>query len=193
MNIYDFDNTIFAGDSSVKFIKYSFCHHPLMVTWSFIKGLKECIKYLFKKSDFGYIKSELFSFVKNIDNLDEYMNDYVIKHQKNIKKFYLEQQEDTDVVISASFEFIVKPFCDALGIKNVIATKYDTKKGYIVGKNCKGKEKIVRFNKIYKNPLVKEAYSDSLSDIPMFEIADKAFLVKKDKIIAYEKEKLKQR
>ena len=187
MNIYDFDNTIFAGDSSVKFIKYSFCHHPLMVTWCFIKALKEYIKYLFKKSNFGYIKSELFSFVKNIDNLDEYMNDYVIKYQKNIKKFYLEQQKDDDVIISASFEFIVKPFCDALGIKNVIATKYDTKKGCIIGKNCKGLEKIVRFNKIYKNPSVKEAYSDSLSDIPMFEIADKAFLVKKDKLMPYEK------
>lgn len=187
MNIYDFDNTIFDGDSSVNFIKYSLVHHPFMVTWSFIKALKESIKYMFKKSDFGKIKSELFSFVKNIDNLDEYMNDYVLKYRKNIKKFYMEQQKDNDVVISASFEFIVKPFCDALGIKSVIATKYDTKNGCIIGKNCKGKEKIVRFKKIYKNPLVEEAYSDSLSDIPMFEIAKKAFLVKNDKIIPYEK------
>ena len=186
MNIYDFDDTIFNGDSSVNFIKYSFDHHPFMVMWCFIKGLKECIKYLFKKSDFGYIKSELFSFVKNIDNLDDYMNDYVLKHQKNIKNFYLEQRRDDDVVISASFEFIVKPFCDKLGINYVIATKYDTKKGCIVGKNCKGKEKIVRFNKIFKNAKVCEAYSDSLSDIPMFQIAEKAFLVKKDELIPYE-------
>lgn len=186
MNIYDFDNTIFSGDSSVKFIKYSFIKHPLMVLWCFVKGIKEGIKFLFKKSDFGKIKSELFSFVKNIDNLDEYMNDYVIKHQKNIKKFYLEQRRDDDVVISASFEFIVKPFCEKLGIKEVIATKYDTKKGVIIGENCKGKEKIVRFNKIFKNAKVNEAYSDSLSDIPMFEIAKKAYLVKEEKLIPYE-------
>lgn len=187
MNIYDFDDTIFSGDSSVRFIKYSFFKHPFLVLWCIIKGLKESIKYLFKKSNIGLIKSELFSFVKHIDNLDEYMEDYVIEHQKYIKKFYLEQQKEDDVVISASFEFIVKPFCDKLGIKTVIGTKYDTKKGCIVGKNCKGKEKIVRFNKVFKDYHVNEAYSDSLSDIPMFEIADKAFLVKDNELIPYEK------
>lgn len=187
MNIYDFDDTIFSGDSSVKFIKYSFCKHPFLVLWCLLKGIKESIKYLFKKSNFGLIKSELFSFVKHIDNLDEYMNEYVIKHQKYIKKFYLEQKKDDDVVISASFEFIVKPFCDKLGIKTVIATKYDTKKGCIVGKNCKGKEKIVRFNKVFNDYHVNEAYSDSLSDIPMFEIADKAYLVKDEDLIPYSK------
>lgn len=185
MNIYDFDDTIFDGDSSVEFIKYSFLRHPFMLIWCFIKALKECIKYIVKKSNFGLIKSELFSFVKHIDNLDEYMNDYVLKHQKNIKNFYLEQRKDDDVVISASFDFIVRPFCEKIGIKTIIATEYDTKKGCIIGKNCKGKEKIVRFNKVIKNPKVNEAYSDSLSDIPMFEIAKKAYLVKGDKLIEY--------
>lgn len=188
MNIYDFDDTIFDGDSSVKFIKYSFYHHPLKVSWCFIKGLKEGVKYIFKKSNIGLVKSELFSFVKKIDNLDEYMNDYVLKNQKNIKNFYLEQRKEDDVVISASFDFIVRPFCEKLGIKYIITTKYDTKKGCIIGKNCKGKEKIVRFNEIFKNPKVNAAYSDSLSDIPMFEIAKKAFLVKGNELIPYKKE-----
>ena len=187
MNIYDFDDTIFEGDSSVEFIKYSLFKHPFRLIWCFIKAIKEVIKYLFKKSNIGLIKSELFSFVKYIDNLDEYMEDYVLKYQKNIKKFYLEQQKDNDVVISASFDFIVRPFCKKLGIKEVIATEYDTKKGCIIGKNCKGKEKIVRFNKVFKNPKVNEAYSDSLSDIPMFEIAKKGFLVKGEELIPYEK------
>jgi len=187
MNIYDFDNTIFAGDSSVKFIKYSLIRHPFLVIWCFLKALKECIKYLFKKSNFGLVKSELFSFVKHIKNLEDYMDKYVLRHQKNIKQFYLEQKKEDDVVISASFDFIVRPFCERLGIKYIIATEYDTKNGKIIGKNCKGKEKIVRFNKIFKKPKVYEAYSDSLSDIPMFEIAKKAYLVKNDKIIKYSK------
>ena len=187
MNIYDFDDTIFAGDSSIKFIKYSFFKHPFMVLWSGIKSIKEVIKYILKKSNIGNIKSVLFSFVKNIPNLDEYMDEYVLKHQKFIKKFYLDQKQDDDVVISASFDFIVRPFCEKLGIKTIIATKYDTKKGCIIGKNCKGKEKIVRFNEIFKDYHVNEAYSDSLSDIPMFEIAKKGFIVKGEELILYEK------
>ena len=187
MNIYDFDDTIFRGDSSVNFIKYSLIRHPLLVIWSFIKAGVEGIKYLFKKSDFGLVKSELFSFVKFIKNLEEYMEKFVLRNQKNIKNFYLEQKREDDVVISASFEFIVRPFCEKLGIKYIIATKYDTKKGCIIGKNCKGKEKIVRFNEIFTKPKVNEAYSDSLSDIPMFKIAKKAYLVKDDELIPFEK------
>ena len=66
MNIYDFDNTILKGDSSIKFIKYSLIRHPLLVIKSFLKAFKECVKLLFKKSNLGLIKSELFSFVKDI-------------------------------------------------------------------------------------------------------------------------------
>lgn len=185
MNIYDFDDTIFDGDSSVRFIKYSFIHHPFLVTFSIIKSLKEVIKYIFKRSDVGSIKSVMFSFVKYIENLDEYMNDYVLKNQSRIKKFYLEQKRNDDVIISASFDFIVRPFCEKLGIKHIIATKYDTKKGCIIGNNCKGKEKIRRFNEIFKNKKVTKAYSDSLSDIPMFEIAKQAYLVKGENLISY--------
>ena len=186
MNIYDFDNTIFKGDSSVKFIKYSLLKHPLKVSWALIKSLKEVFKFWFKKSNVGNIKSVMFSFVKSIDNLDEYMENFVLKYQKNIKKFYLEQKKDNDVVISASFLFIVQPFCEKLGIKHVIATNYDCKKGIIIGNNCKGEEKIVRFKEHFNINDVNEAYSDSLTDIPMFEIAKKAYLVKDDELIIYE-------
>lgn len=189
MNIYDFDNTIFKGDSSVRFIKYSLIRYPLKVLYSFIKSLKESIKYVFHKSNFGNIKSELFSFIKYIDNLDDYINDYVLKNQHRIKKFYLEQKKDNDVIISASFDFIVKPFCEKLGIKYIIATKYDIKKGIIIGNNCKGREKVIRFKEIFNNKEVNEAYSDSLSDIPMFNLAKKAYLVKDNNIILYENNK----
>lgn len=186
MNIYDFDNTIFKGDSSVKFIKYSFFRHPLLVTISFLKALKECFKYLFGQSNFGNIKSELFSFVKHLNNFAAYMDKYVLKHMANIKEFYLKQKKDDDVIISASFIFIVKPFCDKLGIKNVIATDYDVKKGIIIGNNCKGEEKVKRFNKKFKNREVANAYSDSLSDIPMFNLAKHAYIVKGEELIPYE-------
>ncbi len=182
MNLYDFDNTIIKGDSSVKLIKYSFFRHPIMLIISSIKALKEVIK----GSSLGSIKSELFSFVKKIPDLDSYINKFILKNKKHIKKFYLERQKENDVVISASFDFIIVPFCHSLGIKNVIATKYDTKKGCIIGKNCKGEEKVKRFKEVYKDAKVFEAYSDSLSDLPMFKLAKKAYLVKNEQIIPYE-------
>ena len=181
MNIYDFDNTILKGDSSVKFIKYSLIRHPLLVTRSFFKAT---IKY-FKKSNLGLIKSELFSFVQYLEDFDNYVNTFVLKNQKYVKKFYLERKKDNDVIISASFDFIIVPFCHSLGIKNVIATKYDVKKGHIIGNNCKGEEKVKRFQELFPNANVWNAYSDSLSDLPMFRLAKQAYLVKNNAIISY--------
>ena len=181
MNIYDFDNTIFKGDSSVKFVKYSFLKHPLIVSLSTIKALKEYIK----GSNLGQIKSELFSFVKKIPNLEEYVTLFILKNKKNIKQFYLDRQREDDIIISASFDFIIIPFCQKIGIKNIIATKYDFRNGHIIGENCKGKEKIKRLKKEFPNIVVNEAYSDSLSDLPMFEIAKKAYLVKNNKLEEY--------
>ena len=60
-----------------------------------------------------------------------------------------------------------------------------TKNGIIIGKNNKGEEKIKRFREILPNVLVQSAYSDSLSDKPMFDIAKNAYLVKKEKIEEY--------
>ena len=144
INIYDFDDTIFDGDSSVCFIKYSLIHKPFLVLFSGLKALKEVVKYIFHKSNIGLIKSELFSFVKYIKNFDEYMDNYVLKYQDRIKPYYLLKHQSSDVVISASFEFIVKPLCEKLNITRVIGTKYDVKKGRIIGNNCKGEEKIKR-------------------------------------------------
>lgn len=179
MNIYDFDNTILKGDSSVKFIIYSLHHHPLLV----IKGMFKAFLALFKSNKKkGIIKSNLYSFVKDIPNLDNYVHNFILKNNHNIKKFYLDGQKDDDVVMSATYDFIIEPFCASLGIKNVIATKYDTKKGMLIGNHCKGEEKIKRFDQEYPNAIVENAYSDSFSDMPMFKKAKKAYLVKNDKL-----------
>ena len=179
MNIYDFDNTIFKGDSSVKFIIYSFYHHPILV----LKGVFKAFLAFFKPNKKrGIVKSNLYSFVKDIPSLDNYVHNFILKNSHRVKKFYLDNKREDDVIISATYDFIIEPFCKSIGIKNVIATKYDTKKGTLIGNHCKGEEKIIRLDKEYPNSNVEEAYSDSYSDMPMFKRAKKAYLVKGEKL-----------
>ena len=61
MNLYDFDNTIIKGDSSIKLFKYSFVRHPIMLTISSFKASLELIK----GSSLESIKSELKNILKN--------------------------------------------------------------------------------------------------------------------------------
>ena len=116
MNLYDFDNTIIKGDSSVKLIKYSFFRHPIMLIISSIKALKEVIK----GSSLGSIKSELFSFVKKIPDLDSYINKFILKNKKHIKKFYLERQKENDVVIGLGAGTITNLAKELEAVKNEV-------------------------------------------------------------------------
>ena len=58
----------------------------------------------------------------------------------------------------------------------------DKNTGKIMGENCHDSEKVRRFYEEYPGAHTEEFYSDSLTDSPMAEIADKAFMLDKHKL-----------
>lgn len=190
MNIYDFDGTIYNGDSGVDFIKYMFSKKPFLVTGHLIKFMGTAIKYKLKKITFKEMKEKLFSFVVKINNLEILLNDFANTHKDNIKYYYKEQRKNDDIIISASLDFYLLPLCKKIEINNVICTKYDVKNGKIVGENCKGEEKVRRFNEVYgQDIIIENSYGDSKHDIPILRRAQNGFMIKKEKVIKYEKNK----
>ena len=194
INGYDFDETIYDGDSSVNF--YLFClkknKKVLKQLPTQIKGL---IKYKTKKIEKTEFKEYVFSFLKHIDNVDQYVEEFWKENYKKIKSWYFDQQEKTDIIISASPEFLLKPLEKQLKVK-IIGSKVDKKTGKFDGKNCHDYEKIVRYEKeMKKKNNIKRFYSDSIkADGPMFEYAEEAYLVKGNNITKinikdYEKKK----
>lgn len=187
MNIYDFDDTIYEGDSTIDFIKYSIKKHPIYMIKCITLTIIPTIKYLLGKGSIEKVKSSLFSYMIKIEDKEKYVNNFCVMHIKKIKSWYKESQKESDIIISASLDFWLIPFCKMLNIKNLICTRMD--KNYkVIGKNCKGKEKIVRLNKEFPNINVNNAYSDSLSDIPMFNVANKGYIVNKDQLTEYNKD-----
>jgi phosphoserine phosphatase len=102
-----------------------------------------------------------------------------------IKEFYIKARQDSDVVISASPEFLLRPVCDSLNIKNLIASRVDKNTGRYSGENCWGAEKLRRLREEMGNASVREFYSDSLSDAPLAEIAETAYIVRGENIIPW--------
>lgn len=186
MYIYDFDDTIYDGDTNRDILVYSFKKHPILV----LNALKEARKlekeYKAGKVEFERVKETLLSFLFKIDNLEVYIEEFVNANYKKIKPWYLHQQKDTDIVISASYELWIGIFCKKLGVRYVIATKTD-KAGYIEGKNCKGTEKLRRLAVALPNAVIYESYSDSSADIPVLDVAPKSFVVEGSKLIPYVK------
>lgn len=188
MNIYDFDKTIYDGDSTIDFYIFSFKKKPSIIRYlpNQIYGF---FKYIFGICTKLEFKEKFYSFLKGIPNVDEFVlmfwNDKNIK----IKSWYLERKRESDVVISASPEFLLQPICKELKIRHLIASKVNRNTGICEGENCYGEEKVIRLKKYFKNLQIKEFYSDSLSDEPISKLAEKSYIVIKEKIIEWDKYK----
>lgn len=186
MNIYDFDNTIYDGDSCKDIVFYGLKKYPFLT----LKALKKANKLNkeYKRGDipFERVKEAMLSFIFQLDDTDAFIKSFVDKNIVKIKPWYLSKQSESDVIVSASYDLWLNEFAERLGIHYVIATRTDSE-GNIVGKNCKRKEKVKRIKEAFPNAKINSAYSDSKADLPMLELATLAFVVEGNKIITYRK------
>ena len=184
MNVYDFDETIYHGDSTRDFYFFCLKNYPKIAKYLPVQGY-HAIKFALKIMPKTQFKEKFYSFLKGVPDIDAAVEKFWQLHEKNLKRWYLKQKKDDDLIISASPEFLLRPICDKLGIK-VIASRVDKFSGKTDGENCWGEEKVKRFNAAGGGE-VEEFYSDSYSDTPLALLAKRAFIVKGDKIIPFEK------
>lgn len=181
MNAYDFDNTIYNGDSTIDFYFYCLKKYPKIVLY-LPKQLIAAIKYKIKIYDKTTFKEEFYCFLEKVPNIDHEVKSFWNKNESKINDWYKGKKQDDDVVISASPEFLLSEICIRIGIRNLIASKVDKKTGKYFGINCFGQEKTRRFYEKFPEVVINEFYSDSYSDEPMAKLAKKSFIVSKNKI-----------
>lgn len=184
MNVYDFDKTIFDGDSTFHFYLYCVRHRPAVLlslprtVWfgaGYALGL--CPKLRFKE--------QFYRFLRHIDDIDGVIGRFWEENQPRIKEWYLRQKREDDVIISASPEFLLRPVGEMLGV-TLMASVVDPHTGRYTGVNCDSSEKVRRLFERFPDAHVEEFYSDSHIDDPLAAIADRAFLVTGDTLSAWE-------
>jgi HAD superfamily phosphoserine phosphatase-like hydrolase len=180
MNVYDFDKTIYNGDSSFDLVKYALLKYPAAlktlpsIAWYGIRyfcGL--CRKEKFKE--------RVFSFLRYIPDTESFLDSFWSAHEHKLSAWYLKQKSEDDVIVSASSYFALEPLCRKLRVK-LIATEVDSKSGKFSGLNCHGEEKVRRFRLSYPDVSIDNFYSDSRSDTPLANNAKSAFIVKKGRL-----------
>lgn len=190
MNVYDFDGTIYKGDSTLDFYWYALRKKTGILCF-LPKQLIGFVLYALKKIDKTEFKSYFFSFL-SIINSEAMVDAFWDERQNRIFFWYHQQKKPDDVVISASPEFLLQPICHRLGISCLIASKVDSKTGAFLGKNCYGEEKVRRFHEECGKVSVEGFYSDSVSDSPMAKLAKHAYYIKNGNVTNWPKEKSRQ-
>lgn len=175
MNLYDFDKTIYAKDSSIEFLFFALKHQTRLVLPSFLKFMVVFALYKIKIVPKIKAKEAMFSFLPKIKTPEKLIQQFW--EHKSLDVWYLKQQKDDDVIISASPRFLITPILHKNNINHIIASEVDLKTGKFLSNNCYGEEKARRFNTKYHSCVVESAYSDSLSDRPMLDLAEKSYLI----------------
>lgn len=187
MNVYDFDNTIYDGESSFDF--FIFCLKkrislikflpPVLITLVRYKMCRITTEELMLKCE-----KYMIDFLSMLNSPKKLICEFWDCHEHKIKDFYKKQHRKDDVIISASNDLFLKEICSRLKIKHLIASKIDLKNNKIEYL-CHNENKVKLFKNIFPNEVIDEFYTDSMNDLPMIKLAKKSFLVKGDRIIEY--------
>ena len=179
MNAYDFDKTIFDGDSTARFYRYCLLRTPKMFLRLPRLALEAAFLLPVNKQRF---KENMFGFLRDLKNPEKMLDDFWKKNRSRIKKFYYAKKREDDLIASASPEFLLRPILSTLGITRLTASPVDFRTGKYSGPNCHGQEKVTRFYEAFPGESIEHFYSDSHSDDPMAHIAKYAHMVKGETI-----------
>ncbi|MDO4281261.1 MAG: haloacid dehalogenase-like hydrolase [Peptococcaceae bacterium] len=179
MNLYDFDETIYDGDSTRDFVIYLYKRYPKLLRY-LPRLVAAVVSYSLGKIEKTPFKERIFSMFASVPNIEAVVEDFWDENAHKVLPYYMRQAREDDVIISASPAFIVEPLCRRLGLTHVIASDVDPQTGIFRGENCYGKEKVRRFIEAgFSAEDVEQVYSDSLSDTPIAELGQEAFIVTK--------------
>ncbi len=180
MNIYDFDGTIYYGDSTYDFYKFCVREYGLLKTVP--NSLLQFTGLFLHLKDKTTAKQAFYNYYRYIPEINIALEDFWSSHERKLKPWYTDCfKRPDDIIISASPEFQLAPICRKLGVK-LIASRVDKYTGVYTGQNCEGKEKVRRLYEQFPGAVVDKFYSDSRRDTPLARIAKEAFMVKDDLI-----------
>lgn len=183
MNVFDFDNTIYDGESTLDLFFFYIVRKPWLVKHLYTI-LKAFARY--KKGDVSLtevIERYVPLVEKDALRVFDFDNDPQVfwdKHEKKIKPIYETLRSDDDLIITASPDFNIEEICRRLGIRQHLCSRVDRETGKILFVNIR-ENKIKAYEDAYGDIPIENFYTDSPeNDAFLINKANHAFVVKKN-------------
>lgn len=180
IDVYDFDGTIYDGDSTVDFVRFTLRRHPALLA-----GLPHLLLTLgmmaLGRAGLTEFKTVLFSEMSRRFSLAQEAEAFWQSEKTRAKLGAWFQRTPRDlpiVVASASPEFELCHAAKLLGVTHLIGTQCDMQTGRLTGPNCKGERKIERIRALMGDFTVRAMYTDDAkADGPLLAIAQEKYIV----------------
>lgn len=195
LGIFDVDFTLTKRETLMQLYLFMIKKKPSLIA-HMPKSLGSALFYALKIFNAKKAKQYFISFIEGMreDEMQELVKEFY--KQRLSKIFYndamdmmkkLKSQGYKIYLISASPEFYLKELYNIPEVDKVIGTRFKCNDGiysrYINGENCKGEEKVSRLKASLKEEKIdvdfKASYmfSDSLSDLPLFNLVGHPYLI----------------
>ena len=194
LSVYDFDKTIYNGETLNDFYRFYLIKKPWKI-YTVIFQLWYFLLYILKIISLEKLKENFLRFLngENTGELKELIREFWEKKERKInpwvKDEILKNKKETEILvaISASPTFLIIDRLRLMGFNVVIGTNFlfeNTKfRSHITSKNCKNYEKVKRMDKWAEDNNIQydivNFYSDSIADKPLFDLAENKYWVKK--------------
>ena len=184
MNAFDFDNTIYRGESPVDFALFLIKHNKRIILylptivynsikyklcWVSIEKWEKKINAFLRT--FSLSKEELLQLVKQF---------WAVNHHKLDKRMLKRIRED-DIIITAGPSFLIEGIREYLKTERILGTDIDLDRKKLLYYNL-GSNKVKRFRQLYGKQRIHCFYTDSFNDRAFMDISDRVYIVKKGRV-----------
>ena len=183
MKVFDFDNTLYRGESSLDFSLFMIRANKRILLYLPVIA-SNTIRYKLCLVDRQELGDSINKYMKIIVRSKQEMLDLVeafwATHSKNLDQRMIARIRPEDIIITAGPDFLLDGIKDRLHTENIISSVVDLDRREILHFNFKD-NKVLRFRELYGDRKIDAFYTDSYNDKAMMDISEKVYLIKKGK------------
>lgn len=192
MNAYDFDKTIYRRDSSAGFYWWCVRRYPRIARrWP--RLICDAALYAAKRTTKHVFMEGVYRYLLDVPDVHAEVEKYWDKNAEDMHRWYRAARRADDLIISASPDFLVRPAARRLGVERVLASPLNPETGRYEGERVHGAGKVRAFQAAMPGAKIEAFYSDSLSDAPMAGLAERAYLVRGERLTEWPKNREKDK
>ncbi|MBP5430709.1 haloacid dehalogenase-like hydrolase [Ruminococcus sp.] len=184
MKVFDFDNTLYHGESSVDLALYMIKTNRKIIKYLpsiFFNLIKYKLCTVDKRKMVRVVNNFMRNALRDKNELFDAVDGFWKENRRKLDRRMLKRIDKDDVIITAGPDFLIYGIRDILNTDNIICSSIDPDKMKVRYLNF-GANKAKRYKELYGDKSIDCFYTDSFNDKALMDISERVFIVKKGRL-----------
>lgn len=181
MKVFDFDNTIYRGESSIDLAVYMIRNNKKIILYLpmiFTNLVKYKLCMIGRKEMETILNDFCRAVMGDKDEIPGIIERFWQTHAHKLNRGILKRISPEDIIITAGPDILINGIRDRLNTDHIISSEVDLDGRCFTYLNFKD-NKLKRYRELYGDRPIDVFYTDSYNDRALMEISERVYLVKK--------------